>query len=186
MKILTIMGSPRENGNTATVLSWLEDELKKEGHEIDRANVAGMKIGGCLSCYKCQSPDVQFECARKDDGTEILNKLKTVGAIVVGTPLYCWSFPGQLKLLIDRLLSQSKNYMSPEHISSVEGKPLALVITCGGPVEDNADLLPKTFERIAGYLKANLVDTLVVPGCTDKPSEGAEERARKLASVISC
>jgi multimeric flavodoxin WrbA len=185
MRILTIMGSPRETGNTATVLGWLESELKRKGHEIDRANVAGMNIGGCVSCYKCQSPDVQFECARKDDGTEILDKLKMVDAIVVGTPLYCWTFPGQLKLLIDRLLSQSKNYMSPEHVSSIEGKPIALIVTCGGPVEGNADFLPKTFERIVGYLKGSLVGTVVVPGCTDKPSEGAEEKARKLASAIT-
>lgn len=185
MRILTIMGSPRETGNTATVLGWLEDELKRKGHEIDRANVAGMDIGGCVSCYKCQSPDVHFECARKDDGTEILDNLKTVDAIVVGTPLYCWTFPGQLKLFIDRLLSQSKNYMTPEHVSSIDGKPIALVVTCGGPVEDNAHFLPKTFERIVGYLKGSLVGTVVVPGCTDKPSEGAEEKARKLASAIT-
>ena len=185
MKVLTILGSPRENGNTNSVLTWLEDELKKNGHEVDRANVAGKKIGGCLSCYKCQGPDVEFECAQRDDGTEILDKLKTVDAIVVGTPLYCWSFPGQVKCLIDRMLSQGKHYMTPEHISSIDGKPVALVITCGGPVEDNADLLPRVFERIAGYIKGNLVDTHVIPGCTDKPSEGAEEKARKLASVIT-
>lgn len=185
MRILTIMGSPRKNGNTDTVLGWLEDELKKQGHEVDRVNVAGKKIGGCLSCYKCQGPDMQFECVQRDDATEILDKLKTVDAIVVGTPLYCWSFTSQLKPLIDRMLSQSKNYMTPEHISSTEGKPMALVVTCAGPIEDNADLLPQIFGRIVRFLKGNLVDTLVVPGCTDKPSEGAEQEARDLASALS-
>jgi multimeric flavodoxin WrbA len=178
------MGSPRKTGNTNAVLSWFEDELRKQGHEIDRADVAGRKIGGCVACFKCQAPDAEFECAQKDDGTEILDKLKSVDAIVVGTPLYCWSFPGQLKPLLDRMLSQSKNYMTPEHISSIEGKPSALIVTCAGPIEDNADCLPTIFGRMARFLQANLVDTLVVPGCTDKPSEGAEEKARKLASAI--
>lgn len=185
MKVLTIMGSPRTNGNTHTVLAWVEDELKKQGHEVDRANVSGRKIGGCISCYKCQGPDVEFECVQRDDGTEILDKLRTVDAIVVGTPLYCWSFTGQLKPLLDRFLSQSRNYMTPEHTSSIDGKPMALVVTCAGPVEDNADLLPQIFGRMTRFLKANLVDTLVVPGCTDKPSEGAEENARKLASLLA-
>ena len=185
MKILTILGSPRENGNTGKVLGWLEDELKKQGHEIDSANVAGRKFGGCLACFKCQAPDVEFECAQKDDATEILDKLKAVDAVVVGTPLYCWSFTGQLKPLMDRMLSQSKNYMTPEHISSVEGKPMALVVTCAGPIEDNADLLPRIFGRVVRFLKGHMVDTLVVPGCTDKPSEGAEDSARKLASAIT-
>jgi hypothetical protein len=38
---------------------------------------------------------------------------------------------------------------------------------------------------MARFLKADLIDALVVPGCTDKPSEGAEESARKLASAIT-
>jgi multimeric flavodoxin WrbA len=184
MRVLTILGSPRKNGNTNAVLSWVEDELRKNGHEVDRANVAEKNINGCISCYKCQGPDVEFECAQNDDGTEILDKLKAVDAIVVGTPLYCWSFTGQLKPLLDRFLSQSRGYMTPEHTSSIAGKPVALVVTCAGPVEDNADCLPRIFGRIVDYLKANLVDTLIVPGCTDKPSEGAEENARKLASAI--
>ena len=99
MKVLTIMGSPRMSGNTSTVLGWLEDELNKQGHEVERVNVAGKKIGGCLSCYKCQGPDMQFQCVQGDDATKILEKLKTIDAIVVGTPLYCWSFTGQLKTL---------------------------------------------------------------------------------------
>jgi len=185
VKVLTIMGSPRMSGNTSTVLGWLEDELKKRGHEVERVNVAGKKIGGCLSCYKCQGPDMQFQCIQGDDATKILEKLKTVDAIVVGTPLYCWSFTGQLKPFLDRMLSQSKNYMTPEHTSSIEGKPIALVVTCAGPIEDNADLLPQIFGRMARFLKADLIDALVVPGCTDKPSEGAEANARKLASAIS-
>jgi multimeric flavodoxin WrbA len=184
MKVLTVLGSPRKTGNTNAVLGWLEDELKKQGHEVERANVAGRKIAGCIACFKCQAPDVEFECVQKDEGTEILDKLKSADAIVVGTPLYCWSFTGQLKCLIDRMLSQAKNYMTPEHVSSIEGKPIALVVTCGGAIEDNADYLPKVFGRMSHFLKANLVDTLVVPGCTDKPSEGAEENARKLASAI--
>jgi multimeric flavodoxin WrbA len=185
VKVLTIMGSPRKTGNTNAVLTWVEDELKKQGHEVDRANVAGKGINGCISCYKCQGPDVEFECVQRDDGTEILDKLKTVDAIVVGTPLYCWSFTGQLKPLLDRFLSQAKGYMTPEHTSSIEGKPMALVVTCAGQIDDNADLLPQIFGRMTRFLKANLVDMLVVPGCTDKPSEGAEENARKLAATLT-
>ena len=104
---------------------------------------------------------------------------------MVATPLYCWSFSGQLKPLLDRMLSQSKNYMTPEHISSIEGKLMALVVTCAGPIEDNADCLPKVFGRMVRFLKGDLVDPLIVPGCTDRPSEGAEGKARQLAAAIT-
>jgi multimeric flavodoxin WrbA len=39
MKVATLMGSPRKKGNTARVLEFFENLLKKTGHEIDRINI---------------------------------------------------------------------------------------------------------------------------------------------------
>jgi multimeric flavodoxin WrbA len=39
MRIMTIVGSPRRQGNTAKVLSWIEDRRRSEGHEVDRAHI---------------------------------------------------------------------------------------------------------------------------------------------------
>ena len=36
MRITTLLGSPRKNGNTATILGWVEDELAALGHEVNR------------------------------------------------------------------------------------------------------------------------------------------------------
>jgi len=54
MKVTTILGSPRKKGNTAKVLSWFEDEMKAQGHEIDRINMADSEVKGCLGCGSCQ------------------------------------------------------------------------------------------------------------------------------------
>ena len=35
MKIVTLLGSPRKKGNTATVLGWVEEELKSQGPPRD-------------------------------------------------------------------------------------------------------------------------------------------------------
>ena len=53
MKVTTILGSPRIKGNTAKIIGFLEESLKKE-HEIQRVNIIKQKINGCLGCFKCQ------------------------------------------------------------------------------------------------------------------------------------
>ncbi len=39
MQITTILGSPRKNGNTATVLELFEELMAQQGHEVDRINI---------------------------------------------------------------------------------------------------------------------------------------------------
>jgi len=38
MKVITLLGSPRKRGNTATALGWFEEAMKAQGHNIDRVN----------------------------------------------------------------------------------------------------------------------------------------------------
>ena len=40
MNIISIFGGPRKKGNTATILGWVEEELKTLGHQIERINLA--------------------------------------------------------------------------------------------------------------------------------------------------
>ncbi|MFH1313958.1 MAG: flavodoxin family protein [Candidatus Eisenbacteria bacterium] len=187
MKVLTIMGSPREGGSTATMLGWLEEELHKLGHEVDHVSVIGKKIGGCVECYACQAPGAGFACAQRDDANAILDKMESSDAVVVATPLFCWGFSGQIKPLIDRMLSQVNGFGTPEQTSSVKGKPLALLSTCGGPIEGNAELLIETFKRIGAFVKGNTVGTLVIPGCNpaNPPGDAAKQQVCELARAIT-
>jgi len=36
MRITTLLGSAKKKGNTATVLGWVEEELKSLGHDVER------------------------------------------------------------------------------------------------------------------------------------------------------
>lgn len=53
MKILTILGSPKKHGNTATVLKRFE-ELISPLHQVERINLRDYTIHGCLGCNVCQ------------------------------------------------------------------------------------------------------------------------------------
>lgn len=52
MKILFISGSPRKNGNTASVIKKITENLKE--HEIEILYLSDYKLNGCLGCNHCQ------------------------------------------------------------------------------------------------------------------------------------
>ncbi|MFC1509003.1 flavodoxin family protein [Candidatus Omnitrophota bacterium] len=186
MNVITILGSPQKSGSTATVLGWVENELEANGHHIDRVNI--MKSGitnGCLGCYACKKSEL-YECIQKDDANEIFRKMTSSDVIILSSPLYCWGFSAQLKALIDRMISQVKGYGTPEHRSSLEGKPLALVVTCADGIENNADILVQGFNNMAEYFKSSSALNLVIPGCSpgNPPDENARKQAREFAQTL--
>jgi multimeric flavodoxin WrbA len=52
MQIMTILGSARKKGNTATVTGWVEDEMRSMGHDVARIYLNNKTINGSLGCDK--------------------------------------------------------------------------------------------------------------------------------------
>ena len=73
MKIVAILGSPKENGNTASVLSMFEEKVGDK-HEVERIHITGYKVGGCLGCYKCREKKDEPGCVQMDDALAISTK----------------------------------------------------------------------------------------------------------------
>ncbi|UCF78443.1 MAG: flavodoxin family protein [Candidatus Eiseniibacteriota bacterium] len=165
MRIATLLGSPRKKGNTATVLGLFE-QLVAQDHEVDRMDIAFQNVKGCLGCYECQAVTDEPGCVQDDDAVSLFGRLIRSDAVVYATPLYCWCFPAQMKALIDRSLCLATGYGSKKHKSLMEGKKLALLVTCDGPVEDNADFIQGVFDRVCGFLKGVVVGKYIVPSCT--------------------
>ena len=55
MKVLLINGSPRKNGNTATLLAEAAAQLSKYGIESVVAQVGNKPVRGCIACGQCHS-----------------------------------------------------------------------------------------------------------------------------------
>lgn len=185
MKVTTILGSPREKGNTARVLGLFE-ELIAQDHEVDRINIVSRKVNGCLGCRICQEVTDQPGCVQEDEAVSIFERLIAADALIYASPLYCWGFSSQMKAFIDRHFCLVKGYGSPEHKSLIAGKRTALLVTCGGPVENNADLIQGIFDRVNNFVKCNVVGKYIVPFCTTPDAMGAEalETAKKMADDI--
>jgi multimeric flavodoxin WrbA len=177
MNVLTLLGSPRKQGNTATALGWFEAGLKARGHQVERINIVDHHVNGCLGCGKCMAVSDRPACVQKDDAMEIFDRMVTADKVVYASPLYCWGFSSQMKALIDRHFCLVKGYGTPEYKSFLDGKPMALLVTCAGPIEGNADLIQALFDRINDYGKSKVIGKYVIPFCTTPDAMGNEAKA---------
>lgn len=180
MKVLMINGSPRRMGNTSKVLGWLADELEAGGHGVELLSLCTIDIkGGCVECFKCQMPGAGYECAQKDGLNQVFASMIAADHLVMASPLFAWSFSAQYKQLIDRGVCLVKDQDNGTRKSALASKPVSLVVTCGGPAEDNADLIQVQFQRLCTWMEADAKGALVVPGCHS--IEGCPPEAQSLA-----
>lgn len=186
MKIVAILGSPKQNGNTGTVLSMFEEKVGGN-HDVERIHITKFIVGGCLGCYKCQEKKNEPGCVQKDDAPAIFDKMIQADAIIYATPLYCWSFSAQIKPLIDRHVCLVSGFETPDHHSLISGKPTALLVTCAGPVEGNCDAIQGIYTGISQYTLTQPKGSFILPGCTTPDAIGDEgaELAEKLAKAIT-
>lgn len=176
MKVITLLGSPRKRGNTATALGWFEEAMKAQGHDIDRVNIVDFEVKGCLGCHKCEGITDKPGCVQKDDVMGIFERVMSADAVVYASPLYCWGFSSQMKALIDRHFCLVKGYGSSDYKSFAEGKLTALLVTCDGPVEDNADIIQVLFDRLNDYGKTKVVGKYIIPSCAAPDAMGHEAK----------
>jgi len=191
MKFITLLGSARKKGNTATVLGWVEAELEALGHTVERVTLHRKSIKGCMGCAKChESPD-EIACVQKDDAIEIMEKMIAADGTLYASPIYFWGFSAQTKALIDRSYSLVTRYHQPGHTSLMSGKRVGLLITGADAYQDNAEGIFTAFDRIVDFLLARKCGELYVGECSvpkklsDEIRSNAVELARKLAGEQS-
>jgi multimeric flavodoxin WrbA len=186
MKIVTIMGSPHKNGNTATVLGKFEEKISSK-HEVERVNMADVEVMGCVGCMACRDTPEAPGCIQRDDANGIFEKLIEADVVIYATPLYVWGFSSQLKAFLDRHVCLGTGSYGSDWSSLVAGKPAMLLVTSGGPEENNADIIQTSFDRICSYLKMDCGGKFIVGLCTtpDELGDRAEETASRMAEALT-
>jgi len=176
MNIVTILGGPRTDGNTDRLLDWTERALKDWRHEVTRINLAELTVKGCKSCFACTESADEPGCVVQDDAPGIFAKMIEADAILYATPL-----------LLDRSICLVRGYGGPDYRSFVEGKPSALLVSCAGPDDGNADLIRSSFPRFTDYTRLDNRGVFVFPHCTDVnmlPNTHGNE-SRELARALT-
>lgn len=154
MNICILMGSPRPKGNTAALLAPVKEELKKMGHTWTEFALYEKHIEPCIACRHCQKDWSKFGCVHRDDMQEIFDAVLDCDLLLLATPIYSLYCTPPLKAALDRLVyGMNKYYGETWGPSLWEGKPVALLATCGYPPEKAVDLLDEGIRRYCKHSK---------------------------------
>jgi multimeric flavodoxin WrbA len=137
MKVLLINGSPNKQGCTYTALREVEKTLNKHNIETEILYLGKKPIAGCTACMECRNTG---RCVKKDLVNDIHDRIHTIDAIIVGSPVYYGGAAGQLVAFLNRLFFpiQNQNLMA--------GKLGAAVVSCRrGGASSTFDQLNKYF-----------------------------------------
>ena len=162
MKCTVVFGSPRKKGNTASLLSVVADELVKNGAELKIFDVYEKNIAGCKVCLACQKDKIRAYCAVRDDMTEIIDSVAESDLLIFASPIYEFHMPGPVKTSFDRMIYSFCKYYGddPYGPALMQGKKLALITTCGYPVEKGCDLYEESMKRISKHCKLEYIGML--------------------------
>jgi multimeric flavodoxin WrbA len=186
MRIMTILGSPRRQGNTAKVLGWIEEQFRTDGHEVDPANILDYRVQGCGECRACKKGTVEL-CSIGDDANGLYRRMVQADLVLITAPVFCWGFPAQIKGLIDRMFCMMDFDGERPNAPRLRGKWMALLLTGGGEETNNADLVIAGFQQLVKWLKGRMAGHWFVGGCTQPEAIGQDvkTRAAEFARVVT-
>jgi len=98
-KVIGIVGSPRQVGNTRYLMEQALETLKTEGIDVELILLAEKRIAPCEACNACAE---LLNCQIEDDFQDIFEKMKAADGIIVGSPVYFGSATPQIMALLDR------------------------------------------------------------------------------------
>ena len=101
VKVVAFNGSPRKDGNTATLLGVVLKELEGLGIETELVHLKG-PLSGCIACNKCHEKKDGRCALDKDMVNKCIEKMSGADGIILGSPTYFADLTPELKALIDR------------------------------------------------------------------------------------
>jgi len=112
MKVVAFNGSPREDGNTATLLAVVLEELERQGIETELVHLKG-PLSGCRACFKCREKKNGRCVQDKDLINQCIEKMVAADGIIIGSPTYFADLTPETKALIDRagFVAMANGYM---------------------------------------------------------------------------
>ena len=141
-KVLILQGSARKNGNTDLLSQEFLKGAQEAGHEVEKIYLHTQKIGCCLGCGMCQGNG--GHCVRKDDAIRILEKMLEADYIVLSSPVYFYSFTGQLKILLDRSFSIER---------LLTGKTFYMITTGAAPFQQYYETIDACYRNYISCFK---------------------------------
>jgi len=131
-KIIALMGSPLQEGNTGKLLDEAIRGAKDAGCSVARINVCDLNFSGCMEYFCCEKEE---KCCIEDEFSPFLKRFKNMDGLIIATPVMTMGIPGQLKSFMDRFqVYFMAKYFRKQPIISKEQKKWrrTLLLSIGG------------------------------------------------------
>jgi len=153
--ILVLTGSPRKGGNSDKMADAFIRGAEKAGHnKITKIEAASLNLSPCKACDACYKNE--NACCVNDDYNKVAPLLEKADVIVFATPIYFYSFPAQIKMIIDKFNSF---FIGQKPIQGKE----SVIMVCGGESSENIfDGILRSYDLITDLLQWKRVGKLIV------------------------
>ena len=187
MLVLCIQGSPRKDGNTSILISSFAEKAKSLDAEVEIIEVS-KKIAPCIECNTCEEKGF---CPIDDEMQDIYTLFFKSDLVILGTPMFFYAPPAQLKAIIDRSQALwARRYVfrlsDPGRLWR-KGFMIALGATKGKNLFEGANLTAKYFfdaigAEYLGYLGYRKIEK---KGDIEKHPKAMDEVRSKAEELIS-
>ncbi len=168
--VLGIVGSPRRQGNTETLVDAILASAVEQGATSEKVILNELDIAPCQACNGCQRTG---KCVHDDDMKKLLPLMEKSEVWVLGTPIYWWGPTAQFKTFIDRWYGVDQR--------KFQGKQIIAAIPMGGGDENYAQHTIGMIKDICNYLGMKYLETVVAAGMNGRSS--VRENTRVLESA---
>ena len=161
MKTVIFNGSPRKNGNTSAMTSYLKEKMISCGADVSEHFLYHMNIKGCMNCGSCHSKEEDLtECAIKDDAIPLLKEFISSDLVIFASPIYMWHLTASLNAFTERLHSMYR--YEGIAVNRLEGKRIAIAMTMGDDEYVAADAV-NSLLLFCDYFKMEYAGAFAVP-----------------------
>jgi len=164
-KVVIVMGSPRKNGNSITLAQRVAKGAEAVGAKVESFYLHEMDIKPCDACDICRENSSK-DCVINDDMQNLYPKLRQADALVIASPIYCFTVAAQTKLFLDRCYG-----LGGPQGNALKGKQIGIVLTYGDsdPFNSGAVNAMRTFQDMFAYIGSPIVS--MVYGSASKAGE---------------
>lgn len=181
-KVLAVIGSPRQGGNTEILVSQIAEGAASVGAAVEMVRLGDLHIRECDGCHVCWRGRL---CSKDDDMRPLYEKIAACDAIVFATPVYWYGPTALMKAFVDRFVYFNCEANRP----MVRGKRAAAAVVLEETHEETWRPVVDFFRKSLAYLEMDLADTIVVPGVGDKGAIRKESQrlkeARRLGAALA-
>jgi len=187
-RVLGIVASPRNSGNTATLVKEVLNGAEEKGHETDLKCLGDLKINPLIastsdkqSIWSSYSNKPLGVTGPKDDMELIYSSLEKMNALVFGTPIYFDHISAHAKIFIDRLIYYSRE--------SAKGRfprdATAVIIVTYEWIKPDAytSVVEWIKGRLENYWKMKVVATLQAENTVRNPVANRKDLLKKARQI---